>query len=66
MDDERKISKYFFSYAAVTVSNQPISQPGPSDYAIKKPLPQTATIATTREQRNLYKPFEPNPGPGTY
>lgn len=42
------------------------SVPGPADYNIKKPLHQTATIAQTTQSRNLYKKFEPNPGPGTY
>jgi hypothetical protein len=50
----------------VTKSNQGCSVPGPADYQVKKPLPQTATISNTTEARNLYKPFEPNPGPGTY
>ncbi len=40
--------------------------PGPADYIVKKPLPQTQTVSQTTEARNLYKTFEPNPGPGTY
>lgn len=42
------------------------SVPGPADYNVKKPLHQTATIAQTTQSRNLYKKFEPNPGPGAY
>ena len=58
--------KYTSLYKAVTRSNQMSSVPGPSDYKVQKPLHQTATIAQTSQTRNLYKKFEPNPGPGTY
>ena len=62
----RQIIEFFLSYSAVTKSNQPVSSPGPGDYVVKKPLPQTATVSKLSESRNLYKPFEPNPGPGAY
>jgi hypothetical protein len=57
---------YSSAYSVVTKSNQGCSVPGPADYQVKKPLPQTATISNTTEARNLYKLIEPNPGPGTY
>lgn len=62
----RQNIELFQSYSAVTKSNQPISSPGPGDYVVKKPLPQTATVSKLSESRNLYKAFEPNPGPGAY
>lgn len=58
--------KYISIYSAITKSNQMSSVPGPADYNIKKPLHQTATVAQTTQNRELYKNFEPNPGPGTY
>ena len=42
------------------------SVPGPADYQVKKPLHQTGTVSHTSQNRDLYKKFEPNPGPGTY
>ena len=58
--------KYLSTHSAITKANQLSSVPGPADYHAKKPLHQTATIAQTSQARNLYKTFEPNPGPGTY
>ena len=66
MDDEISKLKYSTSYLAVTKSNQMSSVPGPADYKVAKPLPKSATISETRQERNLYKPFEPFPGPGSY
>lgn len=63
---QRSFIKYNNFYPAITRSNQRSSVPGPADYVVKKPLHQTATIAQTSQTRNLYKNFEPNPGPGTY
>ena len=66
LDHEIQELRYTSYYSVVTKSNQGCSKPGPADYAVKKPLPQSATISSNRQQRNLYKPFEPFPGPGTY
>lgn len=66
MDDERSQREYFITNSAITAVNQPKSRPGPSDYQVKKPLPQAATISQSTQQRNLWKPFESVPGPGSY
>ena len=66
MDDEITKLKYSISHLAVTKSNQGCSRPGPAEYKVVKPLPKSATISESRQQRNLYKPFEPFPGPGSY
>ena len=66
MDDEISKLKYSTYHLAVTKSNQTSSVPGPADYKVAKPLPKSATISESRQERNLYKPFEPYPGPGSY
>lgn len=40
--------------------------PGPADYAVKKPLHNSGNVSAVTQSRNLYKNFEPNPGPGSY
>ena len=40
---------YDASNLAVTTPNQPGSRPGPADYQVKKPLPQSATLAQTTQ-----------------
>ena len=66
MHFQRQITEYLLWNIAITRSNQKGSVPGPADYNVKKPLPQSATIANTSQVRNLYKKIEQNPGPGAY
>ena len=48
LDHEIKVIRYSQGYSVVTKSNQGCSKPGPADYIVKKPLPQSATISSTR------------------
>lgn len=61
MDTKRKTSKLFYFYLAAGNS-----YPGPADYKVSKPLPRSASVSSVTQQRNLYKKFDPYPGPGSY
>lgn len=61
MDIKRQASKLFYFYLAAGNSH-----PGPADYNVSKPLHRSGSVSAVTQQRNLYKNFDPYPGPGAY